>query len=174
VTVTHTYTQPFDAADLALREEQDIVYRPVGPDAPAAQTTDREVPQVVGSPGPDAELAFDLPITPTLLFRFSALTYNAHRIHYDRPYAMEQENYPGLVVHGPLQAIALAELARRDTQRLSSFQFRALRPVYDEGDVRLRGRLADGGRLLLTAYDTFGRTTMQADALLSAPRDGAG
>ena len=52
-------------------------------------------------------------LDPTLLFRFSALTYNAHRIHYDRPYATEVEGYPGLVVQGPLQAIALAELCRR-------------------------------------------------------------
>lgn len=75
-------------------------------------------------------------VDPTMLFRFSALTYNAHRIHYDRTYATEVEGYPGLVVHGPLQAVLLADLADRHAigAEPSSISFRATAPAFDIGD----------------------------------------
>jgi 3-methylfumaryl-CoA hydratase len=109
-----------------------------------------------------------LPTDPTVLFRFSALTYNAHRIHYDRAYATDVEGYPGLVVHGPLQAIALAELCRRHLpdHRVSAFSFRALRPAFDGPPLRLRGRLTEDHRAELVAVDAGGHPTMTAEAAL--------
>ena len=79
-------------------------------------------------------------ISPTLLFRFSALTYNAHRIHYDRDFARDVEGYPGLLTHGPLQALAMAEAARAaegarttgaSAARERSFEYRLVSPLYD-------------------------------------------
>ncbi len=112
VTVGHQITQD---GQLAVDEEQDIVYRDaivVPAPAPAAEAAfaegpDSEPPEV---PLGDGEREID--ISPTLLFRFSALTYNAHRIHYDRDFARDVEGYPGLLTHGPLQALAMAEAAR--------------------------------------------------------------
>ena len=76
-----------------------------------------------------------------LLFRFSALTFNAHRIHYDRPYAMNEEGYPGLVVHGPLTAMLLADLVRRNSlDVMASFSFRGLAPIFDLAPFHLIGR----------------------------------
>ncbi len=75
---------------------------------------------------------------PVLLFRFSALTFNAHRIHYDRPYATDVAGYPGLIVQAPLIAVLLAELIRSTMQRqLKALEFRALAPLFDTGPVQL-------------------------------------
>ena len=110
----------------------------------------------------DWDLSLDLEIDPTLLFRFSALTYNAHRIHYDRDFATGVEGYPGLVVHGPLQAIGLAELCRRGVDRpLAGFEFRAVRPVFDDGPLRLRGQV-DAGSVALVSFDGAGRPAVEA------------
>lgn len=158
VEVTH---QLESAGRAVIVEVQDIVYRGAGGAAPA------------GDDAGDAdgwtweeELATD----PTLLFRFSALTYNAHRIHYDRAYATEVEGYPGLVVHGPLQAIALAELCRRHLpdRRVAGFSFRSLRPAFDGAPLRLRGRAFEdhNGLVHLAAVDADGHTTMTAEAAL--------
>lgn len=139
-------------------EEQDLVYRePAAPMAPD---------DAAGAPPPgEWAWAWDLPIDPTLLFRFSALTYNAHRIHYDRAYATAVEGYPGLVVHGPLQAVALAELCRRHapTRSLATFRFRALRPAFDDGPLQLRGT-PGAHEIGLAAHDHAGRPTMTATA----------
>jgi 3-methylfumaryl-CoA hydratase len=111
----------------------------------------------------------DLATDPTLLFRFSALTYNAHRIHYDRAYATEEEGYPGLVVHGPLQAIGLAELCRRfvPDASLSSYAFRARTPAFDGPPLRLRGRPDGRGGAELVAFDHHGVPTLTAEVTLS-------
>jgi 3-methylfumaryl-CoA hydratase len=114
---------------LVVEERQDVVYRtsdlvdPAGP-ASAAQ---RELPA--------AGWAIDT--SPSLLFRFSALTYNAHRIHYDRTYVQRVEGYPGLVVHGPLQAMLMTEAARsrRPQPRLVEFSFRLVAPAFDSEGV---------------------------------------
>lgn len=118
----------------AISEVQDIVYRD------AAKT-----PAVAGRAAPeptafDAALAVDA--SPTLLFRYSALTFNAHRIHYDRPYAQDVEGYPGLVVHGPLQASLLLRLATEmlDGTAPKRFSFRGLAPLIDGGTIDCRGR----------------------------------
>jgi 3-methylfumaryl-CoA hydratase len=101
-----------------------------------------------------------------LLFRFSALTFNAHRIHYDRPYAMQEEGYPGLVVHGPLIAVLLADLVRRhDARRIAAFSFKGLAPLFDFGSVRLSGAL-NADTVALAAHGVDATQTMQAEARL--------
>jgi 3-methylfumaryl-CoA hydratase len=121
-------------------------------------------------PGPGWEHRRSLPTDEALLFRFSALTYNAHRIHYDLPYATAVEGYPGLVVQGPLQAMALAALARdvlaqdgRTGGGLGSFAFRALAPAFCGTTLELVARPGGLG-LELAAYDGQGRRTMEAAA----------
>ena len=116
-----------------ITEEQDIVYREPGAAVPAPAV----VPHAARADG-----AWARTITPDarLLFRFSALTFNAHRIHYDRPYAHDEEGYPGLVVHGPLTAMLLADLVRRHTPRaVTSFTFRGLAPLFDLAPFHLTG-----------------------------------
>lgn len=104
VTVGHQIIQ---AGRVVVEERQDIVYRDMVTSAPSEQ------PSAASSVGqPPAADEWSIDVTPTLLFRFSALTYNAHRIHYDRDYARDVEGYPGLVTHGPLQALVMAETAR--------------------------------------------------------------
>jgi 3-methylfumaryl-CoA hydratase len=161
VTVTHQL-HPAQSGGPAVTDVQDIVYRPPAPPAAAGAAS---------APDPTADAGrwdwgFELRPDPTLLFRFSALTYNAHRIHYDRTYATEVEGYPGLVVHGPLQAIALAELCRRNLpdRPLRSFRFRALRPAFDGRPLQVVGRADGEDRIALAVVDDAGSTTMQADA----------
>lgn len=110
----------------------------------------------------DREIAPD----PALLFRYSALTFNGHRIHYDRPYATRVEGYPGLVVHGPLIATLLADLARseRPAARFAGFSFKAVRPTCDLHPFRVCGKpSADGRRAQLWAEDHEGGLAMQAE-----------
>jgi 3-methylfumaryl-CoA hydratase len=141
VTVGYRFVQ---RGVVCIDEEQDIVYREPG--APVA------APAVVHVPDADAG-AWSRTVTPDarLLFRFSALTFNAHRIHYDRPYARDDEGYPGLVVHGPLTAVLLADLVRRHTpRRIASFSFRGLAPLFDLAPFHLIGR-PDGDAVALEA-----------------------
>jgi 3-methylfumaryl-CoA hydratase len=155
---------------LGLVEEQDIVYREAVAPGGAGGTAGAAgagggAADASPEPDPAWSWARDLAIDPTVLFRFSALTYNAHRIHYDRPYVTGVEGYPGLVVHGPLQAVALAELCRqnRPGDTLTGFRFRALRPAFDDGELRLRGRVEEDIATLV-AMDHHGTTTMEAEA----------
>ncbi|MCP1572959.1 acyl-CoA dehydrogenase [Herbaspirillum rubrisubalbicans] len=151
-------------AEVAIREEQDIVYRdPPQPGSPAPS----------GPPAP-REAAWERQVVPdpVLLFRYSALTLNGHRIHYDRAYATDVEGYPGLVVHGPLIATLLADLLRRriPDARLAEFSFRALSPLFDTEPFTLRGQPdADGKTLHLWAENIRGELAMQATAILAAP-----
>lgn len=117
---------------VVIDEQQDIVYREPAAPAEQASATAADDPVV---PPADGERAIE--ISPTLLFRFSALTYNAHRIHYDRDYARQVEGYPGLLTHGPLQALAMVEAVRaagqhdrRPDARLS-FEYRLTAPLFD-------------------------------------------
>jgi 3-methylfumaryl-CoA hydratase len=101
-----------------------------------------------------------------LLFRYSALTFNGHRIHYDRPYAMNEEGYPGLIVHGPLLATLLIDLVRRNAGRpVKSFAFRASAPIFDTAPFRVQGEPQDD-KVTLTAIRCDGATAMQAEAKL--------
>jgi len=127
-----------------IEEEQDIVYREPG----AAVVAPDILPL-----GDARESTWSRSVVPDarLLFRFSAITFNAHRIHYDRPYAHDEEGYPGLVVHGPLTAMLLADLVRRNTsQRITSFSFRGVKPLFDLAPFHLHGR-ADGTSVTLEA-----------------------
>ncbi|QHE87854.1 FAS1-like dehydratase domain-containing protein [Hydrogenophaga sp. BPS33] len=155
VTVRHEVSRD---GEVALTEEQDIVYRA------AAQPGD---PVPVAQPAPtDAVWSCDIRPDPVLLFRYSALTFNGHRIHYDRDYATGVEGYPGLVVHGPLIATLLCELAvqQRPDARLRRFAFKAVRPTFDTSPLRVCGKpSADGQSAQLWAQDHEGALTMQAD-----------
>jgi 3-methylfumaryl-CoA hydratase len=121
VTVKHTLS---GAKGTALVEEHDIVYR----EAAKPGETARE-PK---SAPTDATVSKTVMPDPVLLFRFSALTFNGHRIHYDQPYVTGTEGYPGLIVHGPLLGLLQIELARRSNpgKTLASFEFRALSPLF--------------------------------------------
>jgi 3-methylfumaryl-CoA hydratase len=149
--------------EIVVAEVQDIVYRSATKKAESSpETIQREIEG-------DFTWGIDVDIGAVTLFRFSALTYNAHRIHYDRHYAQEVEGYPGLVVHGPLQAIYLAELCRRNAPDapIVSFQFRALRPMFDGGLLHLRA-LKEDQTVTLSAFDQYGQQTMSAVAELAA------
>ncbi len=102
---------------------------------------------------------------PVLLFRYSALTFNGHRIHYDRPYVTEVEGYPGLVMNGPLIATLLLDALQQEVPeaRVRSFAFKALRPSFDGQPLRLCGTpAADGRSLHLWAGDAHGALAMDA------------
>ncbi|VTY35171.1 Mesaconyl-C(4)-CoA hydratase [Xylophilus ampelinus] len=146
------------AGVLAVTEEQDIVYR-----APAQPGELVPTPQVAPA---GATWAREVVPDPVQLFRYSALTFNGHRIHYDRPYATEVEGYAGLVVHGPLIATLLADLARRERPeaRVTGLSFKAVRPTVDLHPFRVCGTPSpDGKRAKLWAQDHEGWLTMQAD-----------
>ncbi|MFN3614611.1 MAG: MaoC family dehydratase N-terminal domain-containing protein [Rubrimonas sp.] len=162
VMVVVTVAQSFAVAGVVrMEEEQDIIYREaVAPGAPAPTPP---APQ----PIPDAPWSQTWTPDPVTLFRYSALTFNGHRIHYDRSYAMETEGYPGLVVHGPLTATLLADLCRRHTGRalFATWEFRARNPLFDVSPLHLRGTPdADGQGVDLAAYDDSGRLSVSARA----------
>lgn len=143
---------------VCIEEKQDIVYREPG--APAMVPTPVEVLPAV----PEASWTRTLTPDPVLLFRFSALTFNAHRIHYDRPYALNEEGYPGLVVHGPLVAVMLLDLVRRHSERrVTKFSFRGRAPLFDLHPFRLVGTPDEDG-VDLQAQGPDGATTMTARA----------
>jgi 3-methylfumaryl-CoA hydratase len=147
---------------LAVTEEQDIVYRnDPGPDDPAPRA----------QRAPDGE-AWRREIHPdeVLLFRYSALTFNGYRLHYDRPFATRIQGYPGLVIHGPLIATLLADLVRRNLPEatISRFSFRAVQPLFDTGPFVLCGRPGDDGRTAtLWARDADGALAVEAAATLA-------
>ena len=138
---------------LAIEEEQDLVYRAPGPPLPMPAPPEHPLQPGRASLLPD----------PVLLFRYSALTMNSHRIHYDAPYAAQEEGYAGLVVHGPLQATLLARLAEQLLGRpLSAFTFRGVAPAFAGERIELHAE-AEADRLSLRV-EQLGRTTMTATA----------
>lgn len=144
---------------LCISEEQNLVYR----EAPC-----EPMPQPPGEPAPmAADWSRTLQPDPVLLFRYSALTYNSHRIHYDRDYAVREEFYPGLVVHGPLLATLLLDLVAREhpSQCVTSFRFRAQRPAFDFNPLLLCGR-CDGDNIQLWSADQDNFIGMSATAVL--------
>jgi len=157
VTVRHEFA---NARGLALTDEHDIVYREnPRPDAPVPK------PQ----PAPAGEtFSREIVPDPVLLFRYSALTFNGHRIHYDRSYVTEVEGYPGLIVHGPLIATLLVDLLRRNLPqvRVRRFSFRAVRPLFDIHRFSVCGRREDK-RIALWARDHEGWLAMDATADLA-------
>lgn len=155
VTVRHEVIGSFGGS---LGEEHDIVYRNVAREA-ESNTAPRLAP---------VDSSWRRKIVPddVLLFRYSALTFNGHRIHYDRRYVTSVERYPGLIVHGPLIATLLVDLARRhDPRPLRSFEFRAVSPVFDTGPFSVCGKPeADGKAAALWAETEVGTLAMQAQA----------
>jgi 3-methylfumaryl-CoA hydratase len=148
--------------ELAIVEEQDIVYRdnPREGDAPPPK-----------KPAP-TDAVWRQAITPddVLLFRYSALTFNGHRIHYDRRYVTEVERYQGLIVHGPLLATLLVDLARDGVapRSVAAFSFRAVMPLFDIAPFVLGGRLDAGGATArVWAQDAEGNLAMEASATLA-------
>jgi 3-methylfumaryl-CoA hydratase len=151
VTLEH---EVFSPRGLAISERQDVVYRDFGSaPATAAPAASRE-----------AEWEEDGKASTALLFRYSALTFNGHRIHYDRPYAMGVETYPGLLVHGPLQATWLLEFAAKCGGAAPvSFSFRGVSPLYDFASFKLRAVRQEGGVKLWVETDE-NVVTMEASA----------
>ncbi|EJL91300.1 hypothetical protein PMI15_00116 [Polaromonas sp. CF318] len=150
------------AAGVALTEHHNIVYR-------AAPT-----PGDVAPPPQAAPAEFDwvrrITADDVLLFRYSALTFNGHRIHYDRKYVTEVEGYPGLIVHGPLIATLLMDLLRRHMPdaTVRKFEFKAVRPTFDVNPFSIHGQpSADGKSVHLWGRDHEGWLTMDATATLA-------
>ncbi|WP_323146581.1 FAS1-like dehydratase domain-containing protein [Pseudomonas marginalis] len=159
VTLEH---QIADSNGVLIREEQDLVYR----DHPQPGTPLQATEPTLRKPLWSREITPD----PVLLFRYSALTFNGHRIHYDRPYAQAVEGYPGLVVHGPLIATLLVDLFHRQMPgvRLKHFSFRAMRPLFDTAPITLCALPADNGAtVLLWAQGPDGEIGMEATATLA-------
>ncbi len=153
VTVAHSFLTP---RGIALQEQQDIVYR--GPSRADGAARARAAP-------PSASVRQPMRADPVLLFRYSALTGNAHRIHYDRPYARDVESYPDLVVHGPLQAtwlIGFAETVHGAPP--AGFSFRGLQPLFDTSPFSLCAHPTASG-LSLWVETQDGRVTMEAEAV---------
>ena len=149
------------AAEAALVEHQDIVYR-------EAQRAGDPPPPPQPAPA-DAAWQREWRPDEVLLFRYSALTFNGHRIHYDQPYATTVEGYPGLVVHGPLIATLLLDLLHREVPavQVAGFRFRALRPTIAGRPMRVNGApQADGRSVQLWAQDHEGWLTMDATVTL--------
>lgn len=158
VTVAHAIEGPRGPA---VEEEQDIVYR--GTDGAAAKPADP------APPAPPGALRGTVLPDPVLLFRYSALTGNGHRIHYDMDYVREVEGYPGLVVHGPLQATWLAGmLAAKETENrgVASFSFRGLRPAFHGAPLTIEA-WEEGGAWRLRTLDEGGRVCTAAEATLA-------
>ncbi|HEU4385213.1 MAG TPA: MaoC family dehydratase N-terminal domain-containing protein [Anaeromyxobacteraceae bacterium] len=159
VTVRHAVSGPDGPA---VEEEQDLVYRNASP-GPGAGATAPE-------PAPRGAWQRRVEPDPVLLFRYSALTFNAHRIHYDRRYATAAEGYDGLVVHGPLIATLLLDLLRRQmpAAELERFRFRGLRPTFDTSPFTLEGGPGDEpGHVRLWSTDNLGQVGVDAEAWIA-------
>ncbi len=152
VTVEHTVST---ARGTALVEEHDIVYREAesGAASPAAPEK-----------APAASFSRSVAQSPVLLFRYSALTFNGHRIHYDQPYATGVEHYPGLVFHGPLQATLMLRLAAEALpgKRVTHIDYRGIRPLFDDGrPMTVNGAEDTPGAGRVWCADADGNVTMK-------------
>ncbi len=145
----------------ALEEEHDIVYR-------EAPRPDASAPAPERAPL-DAAWRREVRPDPVLLFRYSALTFNGHRIHYDQPYVTKVEGYPGLIVHGPLIATLLLDHLRANMPgaRLRRFEFRALSPLFDTAPFGLNGAPGAGGTVRLWAAGPEMQLAMTAIAYMA-------
>lgn len=156
ITVRH---QIFDQDTLGIDEEHDIVYRQEpSPDAPVQKPL----------PAPEtSDFSREITPDPVLLFRYSALTFNGHRIHYDRPFCTVSEGYSGLVVHGPLLATLLLDLLRRErpSATVTGFEFRALSPVFDNDPFSVHGAIGEDAKTYsLWVRRADGALAMKAEA----------
>lgn len=161
VTVRHEVSQD---GRIVVEEDQHIVYREPPPVEPGGGAEPPEVVDTQDVPPEQDEWAIDP--SPTLLARYSALTYNGHRIHYDRDFTRDVEGYPGLLVHGPLQAVAMAEAARAHLGGNVvpvEFDYRLVSPLFDHQGmvVSARDDDTDPGVTVTRVRDRAGRTTAQ-------------
>jgi 3-methylfumaryl-CoA hydratase len=155
VSVEHTITTP---RGVAIRERQDIVYRDMASPQPAAPA----------KPAPSAPIAKHREshmADPVLLFRYSALTFNGHRIHYDRDYVTKVEGYPGLVFHGPLQAALIVEFAAKQHGGTApkKFSYRGVQPLFEGSEFSINANDTSAGMELWTA-NSAGQPTMKGTA----------
>lgn len=159
VTVGH---EVFDGDTLGIDEEHDIVYR-------EEPSVDAPVP--LPCQAPDSwEFGRDIDPDPVLLFRYSALTFNGHRIHYDQPFCVNSEGYKGLVVHGPLLATLLLDLLRREKRKatVKSFEFRAISTIFDNETFSVHGAAEEDGKTFhLWARRQDGALAMNAKATIA-------
>jgi len=168
VVVRHTIRQ---GGEVKVVEEQDLVYRD------AVTTGSRAEADAFTSTAPGEgpvtleEDEWPLPVDPVLLFRFSALTYNAHRIHYDRDYARDVEGHRGLVTHGPLQALAMAECVRGKGVPATAIDYRLVSPLFDHQGLVARGVLNGSGHEV-SVRDLGGRITAKGHVRSSAVNPG--
>jgi 3-methylfumaryl-CoA hydratase len=155
VSVEHEVTTP---RGTAIRERQDIVYR----DASSGQSAPQAKPATAPPPAQHRESHM---ADPVLLFRYSALTFNGHRIHYDRDYVTEVEGYPGLIFHGPLQASFIVELAARlrGGKPPRKFSYRGLQPLFEGSEFSINANETAAGMELWTA-NSAGQPTMKGVA----------
>ena len=154
VAVEHVITT---SRGVAIRERHDIVYRDIG-GAPAA------APKVLPPP-PVAKHRESHVSDPVLLFRYSALTFNGHRIHYDRDYVTKVEGYPGLIFHGPMQAAFIVELAAKlhNGQPPKQLAYRGVQPLFEGTEFSINANGKDGGMELWVA-NAEGQPTMKGTA----------
>lgn len=155
VSVEHSISSP---RGVAVRERQDIVYREMTSSAPATAKT--------APPPPKAQHRETHVSDPVLLFRYSALTFNGHRIHYDRDYVTEVEGYPGLIFHGPLQATLIIEMAAklRSGKPPKKFTYRGLQPLFEGSEFSINANETADGMELWTA-NAEGQPTMKGTAV---------
>jgi 3-methylfumaryl-CoA hydratase len=156
VSVEHEVTTP---RGIAIRERQDIVYRDVSSGQPAPQAKPAAAP-------PHAQHRESHLADPVLLFRYSALTFNGHRIHYDRDYVTKVEGYPGLIFHGPLQATFIVELAAklRGGKPPRKLGYRGLQPLFEGSEFSINANQTADGMELWTA-NSAGQPTMKGTAI---------
>jgi 3-methylfumaryl-CoA hydratase len=158
VTVRHDYA---GANGIVISERHDIVYR----DQPLVSAASQPPAAATRVAPAAADVAWELEATATLLFRYSAMTFNGHRIHYDEPYVTDVEGYPGLVVHGPLQATLLFNIAAvigGATPRV--FEYRGLSPMFCPTTFRVLGRRQGDGSIRCWTENAEGRICMEGTA----------
>ncbi len=155
VSVEHSISSP---RGVAIRERQDIVYREMTSSAPASAKAP--------PPPPKAQHRETHVSDPVLLFRYSALTFNGHRIHYDRDYVTKVEGYPGLIFHGPLQAALIIEMAAKlhGGKAPKKFTYRGLQPLFEGSEFSVNANETEAGMELWTA-NTEGQPTMKGTAV---------
>jgi len=155
VSVEHVVSTP---RGIAIRERQDIVYRDISTTPSAAAKA--------SAPAPVAKHRETHLSDPVLLFRYSALTFNGHRIHYDRDYVTKVEGYPGLIFHGPLQAALIAEFAAKlhDGRPPKKFSYRGVQPLFEGSEFSVNANDTTAGMELWTA-NAEGQPTMKGTAV---------
>ena len=158
VSVQETYS---GATGVEMVQKNDIVYREAPKDGANTPPPPKPAPT-------NAQWQRTIDPDPVMLFKYSAVTFNGHRIHYDRTYAMNEEGYPGLVVHGPLIGTLLMDLCRRERpdDKLATFSFRAVAPLFDIAPFTVNGAPKDGDNdtWSLWAANDQGHLCMQGEA----------